>query len=169
LRRPTLADALGLASDVTWTVAEVAQAYHPGTGDEAAADRAVAALVAAFGGTADEATAARIGLLVQAHAATAGLIAAARPRRDGAEPLAAILDETLRHDPPVRATRRVRPDGVPVLLDLAAANRDPDLFADPDRFDAGRLDAARHLTFGAGSHACPGRDHALALAEQALR
>jgi cytochrome P450 len=168
LRHRGLAEALGLDAGAAGRVAAVARAYHPGTGDGAEADRAVAALVTAFGGTADEATAARICLLVQAHAATAGLVAAARPRR-GQGPPAAIIAETLRHDPPVRATRRMAPDGVPVLLDLAQANRDPDVFADPDRFDPERPAATRHLTFGAGPHACPGRDHALALASQALR
>lgn len=59
--------------------------------------------------------------------------------------------ETLRHSPPVatavRWTRheverfgRLLPEGASVTLSALAANRDPRQFADPDRFDLGRLD-----------------------------
>ncbi len=84
-----------------------------------------------------------------------------------------LLTETLRYSPAVRNTRRVASvdnrigetaiaqDSV-VLLDFDAANRDPDVFADPQRFEPGRR--ALHLTFGHGFRACPGSDHALALA-----
>jgi cytochrome P450 len=42
-----------------------------------------------------------------------------------------------------------------VILALAAANRDPARFADPDRCDPDR-DAAGHFAFGGAPHACPG-------------
>ena len=37
-----------------------------------------------------------------------------------------------------------------------SANRDPDVFADPDRLDVGRPGAGRHLALGFGSHYCLG-------------
>ena len=43
-----------------------------------------------------------------------------------------------------------------VIISLAAANRDPDVFADPDRFDPNRHNAKQHLSFVHGPHACPG-------------
>ena len=73
----------------------------------------------------------------------------------------------LRFESPVQtffrtATRAVEIDGtrIPgrekVLLFLAAANRDPRRWDDPDRFDIARR-ARGHLGFGAGIHACVGR------------
>ncbi|GIH06753.1 cytochrome P450 [Rhizocola hellebori] len=51
------------------------------------------------------------------------------------------------------------PQGSWVLVLLAAANRDPARFAEPDRFDPSRFSAARAdqtLSFGAGAHYCLG-------------
>jgi cytochrome P450 len=177
-----LAEALGITAPVTDAVALVAQGYHPGTDARSAGDEAVAYLVEVCGGTPDEATAARIGLLVQACDATAGLIgnaAEAMRRLRIRGPVHAILAETLRHDPPLRAMRRVSvsparigdtdvaADSL-VLLDLATANRDPAVFSDPDRFDPARPEQERHLTLGAGLRPCPGSDHAFAIAAGVL-
>jgi cytochrome P450 len=48
--------------------------------------------------------------------------------------------------------------GDPVTVSLAAANRDPASFADPDRFDVHRGNARQHLAFAHGPHFCPAMD-----------
>ena len=61
-------------------------------------------------------------------------------------------------------TREVEVEGVTVpagskaFATYAAANRDPAVFTDPDRFDLDRdpLERKRHLGFGFGHHFCPG-------------
>jgi hypothetical protein len=143
-----LAAALGLDSSPRTidAVRAAAAAYQPGTGDEAAADTAVRALIDTFGGTPDEATAARIGVLVQACDATAALIEQAR---------ATGLETTLRDTPPVPATKRM-------------ATRPADLSGvHVETGDVVRV-GLRGIPFGAGPRGCPGRAHALALAEGAL-
>ena len=76
------------------------------------------------------------------------------------------IEEFLRYDPPVQVTGRSAmsevelPDvtieaGERVILLLAAANRDPARFDDPDRLDITRPDL-RPLSFGGGIHHCLG-------------
>jgi len=76
------------------------------------------------------------------------------------------VDESLRHCPSAPSTTRSAPAdlelgdcripaGSDLFLSLAAANRDPRKFTDPDRFDVGR-DASALLTFGGGAHFCLG-------------
>ena len=50
---------------------------------------------------------------------------------------------------PIKAGQRV-------LCLLGAGNRDPQAFTEPNRFDIGRTDATRHLSFGGGIHFCVG-------------
>ncbi len=46
------------------------------------------------------------------------------------------------------------PRGALVVVSIRDANRDPTVFADPDRFDPFRTNASRHLAFARGPHAC---------------
>jgi len=77
------------------------------------------------------------------------------------------VDEILRIDSPVqrtgrRATRETTVHGVSiaagelVLLVLGAANRDPQVFADPHTFDVQRPNARDHVAFSSGIHFCLG-------------
>jgi cytochrome P450 len=172
-----LAAALDIKVPVYHDVEAVARDYLTGAVDDSElADAAVLNLVQVFGGMADERTAGRISLLVQACTATATLIANALTAWRTWSPdcdVPALVTETLRHDPPVPVMRRVAvadarigatevPSGVLAILDLKSANRDPAVFTDPDRFDPRRTTS--HLTFGVGIRPCPGRDHAVAIA-----
>lgn len=77
-----------------------------------------------------------------------------------------LVDEVLRLEPTGASIARyvttdvelhgqVVPAGSPMMLVVAAANRDPRRFRDPDRLDLHRSDGA-HLTFGHGAHYCLG-------------
>ena len=48
-------------------------------------------------------------------------------------------------------------EGQRVALFLGAANRDPSVFDQPDKFDLDRQNSGKHLSFGFGPHACLGR------------
>jgi cytochrome P450 len=80
--------------------------------------------------------------------------------------LRAAFEEALRWEPPITTVvrRAVRdcelggvaiPAGTHVSVSVAAANRDPTRYPDPDRFDPTRRNIA-HLTFGGGPHLCLG-------------
>ncbi len=94
----------------------------------------------------------------------------------------AAIEESLRFDPPVlglfRSTTRdvtlhgvTIPSRAKVMLSYAAANRDPAVFVEPDRFrlDRPRSEASEHLAFGLGIHFCLGSALARLEAETALR
>jgi pimeloyl-[acyl-carrier protein] synthase len=89
----------------------------------------------------------------------------ARLRSDRAL-LAPMVEETLRFESPVQSTARIAladrevagravRAGQSVVLVLGAANRDPEVFDQPDRFDVGRT-PNRHVAFSAGVHFCLG-------------
>ncbi len=76
------------------------------------------------------------------------------------------VEEILRYEPPIDITGRVASrdmevSGCPIkatqvmTLSLRGANRDPDAFPDPDRFDISRKRAS-HMAFGGGAHICIG-------------
>ena len=90
------------------------------------------------------------------------------------------VEEILRLDSPVQLTGRVArkdavvagtriPQGEFVVIYLAAANRDPAVFADPHAFDVTRSNAGRHLAFSGGRHFCLGAALARMEGEVGLR
>jgi hypothetical protein len=119
-----------------------------------------------------------IGLLIAGFETTIGLIAnglRALIRHPGQlsllqahpERIGNAVDECLRYDGPIVLTARVLhadaefggkrlPANAMVWAMLAAANRDPERFADPDTFDIDRPNNADHLAFGGGTHYCLG-------------
>ncbi|QHC23917.1 cytochrome P450 [Streptomyces sp. GS7] len=128
-------------------------------------------------------------LLIAGHETTVNLIANGtlallrhpdalarlRAEPDLATPL---VEEVLRYDPPVQMSGRSTladidiagttiPRGARVRLMLAAGNRDPRRFPDPDRFVPDRRDNT-HLGFGGGLHYCIGATLARAEAQIAL-
>jgi cytochrome P450 len=78
-----------------------------------------------------------------------------------------FVEEVLRLDAPVQKLFREPkrdmeiggvhiPKGSVVVLQWGAANRDPAQFAEPDRINIKRDNAAQHMTFGFGPHICVG-------------
>jgi cytochrome P450 len=70
------------------------------------------------------------------------------------EPAAAVVDRYATADVQLGGAR-IR-TGEQVTVSIAAANRDPAVFPDPDRFDVRRPNAGRHLAFAHGPHFCIG-------------
>lgn len=101
-----------------------------------------------------------IGLLIDHPDVTSGLL-------DGSISIEAVIEEVLRFEGPVRGVGRIATDdltigshaiarGELVYLMLAEANRDPERFANPDRFDPRRTTTTGHLAFGSGLTHCLG-------------
>jgi cytochrome P450 len=87
--------------------------------------------------------------------------------RDDPRLVAGAIEESLRLEPAAAtvdryATRAVAIGGAQVaagdlvIVSIAAANRDPAAFPDPDRFDVRRDNARRHIAFAHGPHVCVG-------------
>jgi cytochrome P450 len=90
------------------------------------------------------------------------------------------VEETLRLQPSLQGFirqvskdviyRGIRlPAGAFLSLNALAANRDPEVFADPDRFDITRSNAQQQLTFGRGAHLCLGNALARSEMTEALK
>lgn len=127
--------------------------------------------------TAEEVCAQCILILVAGHVTTIDQMAnaiyafltnpAQRDRlRDHPELLPSAVEEVLRFDPAVPFIHRIAIEdieirgrtirrGQVVYLGIAAANRDPEAFDDPDRFDIGRS-GNKHVAFAGGPHVCLG-------------
>lgn len=83
------------------------------------------------------------------------------------EKIPGAIDEVLRYSPSIVAWRRKAvadgviggveiPKGSNVLLVMGSANRDSEMFDQPDAFDIGRENARSHMAFGYGIHYCLG-------------
>jgi cytochrome P450 len=90
------------------------------------------------------------------------------------------VEEILRLESPVQLTARIAlndtevagtsiKQGELIVVYVAAANRDPAVFADPNRFDIERDNAGKHLAFSGGRHFCLGAALARAEGEVGLR
>ncbi|MGW6237382.1 cytochrome P450 [Streptomyces sp. NPDC055094] len=129
-------------------------------------------------------------LLIAGHETTVNLISngtltflrlpdAHRLLRDKPELMPRAVEELLRYEPPVHLLPQrtpladievadvMIPKGAPLVLVLAAGNRDPLRFDDPDRFDPTREDN-QHFGFGSGIHNCFGAPLARVEAQIAL-
>ncbi|MFE7838499.1 cytochrome P450 [Streptomyces sp. NPDC057474] len=126
-------------------------------------------------------------LLIAGHLTTTALIGTTllhllRDRRQWellcAEPerIPAAIEEAARYDTALQGFRRVTtrpvtiadtelPAGAPVFLAFGSANRDGSRHSRPDDFDITRPIGSRHLSFGFGTHTCPGSQ----LAREQLR
>jgi cytochrome P450 len=85
---------------------------------------------------------------------------------DGAVPVKTAIEEGLRFQSSNQLGNRIvaadtelagvaMPKGTLITIGIGAANRDPEQFSDPDRFDVAR-EPNRHLALGSGVHLCAG-------------
>ncbi|MGY2077205.1 cytochrome P450 [Blastococcus sp. SYSU DS0828] len=132
--------------------------------EEALTDRELHATVLLLLGAGFETTMNLLGnavVLLDAHPGERELL------RSGAAGWDDAVEEVLRLDSPVQLTgRTARAEvelagrtvaaGTRVTLLLGAANRDPEVFPDPARFDVTRANAREHLAFSGGIHYCLG-------------
>jgi len=92
---------------------------------------------------------------------------------------ASATEEILRYEPAGSGSPRIASEdfryreldvkaGLIALPSGPAANRDPAVYADPDRFDIKRRPVEPHLTFGGGVHYCLGAALARAELQEAL-
>lgn len=160
-------------------------------GEEAALVRSLQASVAAGTLTEREAASMWLQLLlagvdtVQSMLASTVWLLATHPEQFEqlvADPTLApgAIEEALRFESPTRLMGRivgahVELSGQPmaagddIVAIIGAANRDPDVFHDPNRFDITRARATKHVAFGHGVHFCVGAAVARAEVTGALR
>lgn len=108
-----------------------------------------------------------VGLLASAFRLVATLPGMQDRLRADPEEIPAFVEECLRVEPPGignlrRTTREVTlgevtlPPGATLTLLWASANRDDEIFDDPDTFTLHRPNIRQHLAFGRGPHVCLG-------------
>jgi cytochrome P450 len=87
--------------------------------------------------------------------------------REGPRLIDAVIEESLRLEPAAAVIDRYASTDVKIAgaqiaagelvrISISAANRDPAVFAEPDRFDLERPNVRRHLAFAHGPHVCVG-------------
>jgi cytochrome P450 len=154
---------------------EAAEAETAGAGRLSAEDTVANAAVLLFGGI--DTTE---GMILNAvwhllsHPAQLGQVRADPALLPGAieeslrlEPAAAVVDRYATRD--VRLGGAAIRAGDPVTVSITGANRDPAVFAEPDRYDIRRVNVARHLAFAHGPHFCLGAHLARAETTAAVR
>ena len=184
--RPGQQDAAAQASaELNQYMAELVERFRtePGTG-------LLSGLAAEEGLSTQDVVATGRLLLIAGHETTVNLIAngmltllrhpdVLQRLRHEPELVIPLVEELLRYEPPVQINPKYMalddvevgavtiPKGARIILALAAANRDPDRFPDPDRFDPEREDN-EHLGFFTGIHYCFGAGLARQEAQVAL-
>ena len=184
--RPGQQDAAAQASaEMNQYMAELVERFRtePGTG-------LLSGLAAEEGLSTQDVVATGRLLLIAGHETTVNLIAngmltllrhpdVLQRLRHEPELVIPLVEELLRYEPPVQINPKYMalddvevgavtiPKGARIILALAAANRDPDRFPDPDRFDPEREDN-EHLGFFTGIHYCFGAGLARQEAQVAL-
>ena len=99
---------------------------------------------------------------------------------DNPELMPNFLQECIRMISPVMHMRRTTTcetevggqlmgPGEKLVMWYGAANRDPDIFLNPDKFDIKRVNADKHLAFGIGRHTCIGKPVALMQLEESYK
>jgi cytochrome P450 len=119
-----------------------------------------------------------VGLIIQSYDATRGLLTNSlhnllSKKSDldytDKKSLFNSVIESLRFDPPIHTTRRIAVDTISIgdkiinsgemtIVVLAAANRDPKIFDEPNSFKIERPNNLQLLSYGYGAHKCPA-DH----------
>lgn len=152
--------------------AAIGPARHAGLADDEAASNAAVILFGGIETTEGMIATALWHLLTHPGAAERALADAAW--LEGAieeslrlEPAAAMVDRYATGDTSLGGTA-IRAGDL-VAISVTAANRDPDAFVDPDRFDPLRANAKRHLAFASGPHVCIGLHLARLEAHTAVR
>ena len=184
--RPGQQDAAAQASaELNQYMAELVERFRtePGTG-------LLSGLAAEEGLSTQDVVATGRLLLIAGHETTVNLIAngmltllrhpdVLQRLRHEPELVIPLVEELLRYEPPVQINPKYMalddvevgavtiPKGARIILALAAANRDPARFPDPDRFDPEREDN-EHLGFFTGIHYCFGAGLARQEAQVAL-
>jgi cytochrome P450 len=168
---PVVDAAVAAATDFADLVRELVAARRADPADDLISDLVAAGSAAESGLTEDEIVAAVVLLLNAGHEASVnvfgnGLTAMLRRGLRPGPSVEATVEEMLRFDSALQLFERtatttvevggvVVEEGQKVAALLGAANRDPAVFAEPDRFDVSR-DPNPHLAFGAGVHFCLG-------------